>query len=873
MTPRPKLRPYAVPAASRQVEGSNSDGHALAKGQCNLCGKCTKVVDNLQPSTLNRWLDFGRDGEGYKVDWDVAGITDSAQNCDLCRILVEIFHFDQPTGTVSSGTINGNLADLGEHYILASDPPEAVPSSRPLSQVLRLVRRILSPEPSAPTSRPSTWRPDVRDRLHWTTVLGEVDEEFEDGRPRTYQSWTLGRRLMVSYDERRGQEVSWESESELAISKADYKREPGETPNDDVQETGAAGGGVDEAVAHARKENVRLIRQPQIFHSIQLARLDSSRSDPESSFFARRISSRRQNIPLIRSWLDRCLRNHEGNCQLSPEHRTVRSLSLRVIDVEARCIIKAPRRCRYIALSYVWGSATQVLLKTTTEEAFSRPGGLPEGIPATIEDAMALCRMLGERYLWVDALCIYQDPPSKDPSTDAEFGASAAAQKSKLLQIRNMDAIYAGAVLTIANAAASSADDPIPGVRSDAPHRGPPPSFPVGENTQVAATIAHAWEHVSLHSKWDTRGWTFQEKILSKRLLVVTEHFSFFRCPSGLWREDRFESDLFKETGEEKAQIWESEDVRGLYRPTPNRKRREQAREALSQYQKLVPMYLSRNLTYDQDTLLAFQGIQQTISPSVGGFFWGLPKKGFRGALTWNFTGQPKRREDFPSWSWAGWKGTGKDFTFKSGISKHYREDDGILFYQLIARKPVRRARGEPRSLADEAVDVCIINKFRFGDEHGRIAGVFGSLQDIWVPPRQNSPPAWKTVAERLDQDSYLLDRLDRLLVFYARTRRAGFSYTPESSVYDLGYWSPNERVAREMHASTSGHRLSRGDNSTTELRQRDWIVVQDNGGKYLKAMLIEWVGNVAYRVALEDRVMAQGFFGPAAQTKLIILG
>ncbi|UKZ81415.1 hypothetical protein TrVFT333_009187 [Trichoderma virens FT-333] len=667
MSTRPTPCSDEVSAALQESEGSDRRNHSLAKRRNNLCKICTKVVGDLKPSTPNRWLDFGLDGEGYLVNWDVA-------------------------------------------------------------EILR--------------------RPDVRDRGNWSEVLTEVDDKFDDGRAKTYLSWTLGRRLAIAYRE---------MENVSAAEAEAGEEQPYGIPKYGMQ---------------------MVTRQPEAFNSIQLARFDSSRSDPGSAFFVRQISSCRQNIPLIRSWIDRCLKYHKGKCQSSSGGVDISSLSLRVIDVEARCVIKASPNCRYVALSYVWGNAKQVLLKVTNEKAFSRPGGLPNGIPATIEDAMALCRMLGERYLWVDALCIYQDSP-EDLNTKFDHQASVAEQ------IRHMDVIYSGAVFTVVNAAASSAADPIPGVRSDSPKRIPPQPFQIGENLQVVATIADAWDYVSSHSTWDTRGWTFQEKILSKRLLVVTEHFSFFRCPSVLWREDRFEADLFTETTREKTQIWEWEDARGLHRAAPRDKDQEMAQKTLSKYKRLMHNYITRKFTYNKDALLAFQG--------------------------------------------------------------------------------------------DKDVDVCIINKSRLGDKQGYIAGEFRQSTFRWKRPLQPGPPirevvahqhlpqpsrpTWQAIARQLRGGSPLLvNQLKQLLVFYALAIET--NPTDKSRNYDgLGYWARHEDVPDSSTISTTTH------------LQRNWIKVQHWGHKYTNVMLIEWVGNMAYRVDLRIRVRTTEFFAARPQMKLIILG
>lgn len=71
----------------------------------------------------------------------------------------------------------------------------------------------------------------------------------------------------------------------------------------------------------------------------------------------------------------------------------------------------------------------------------------PEHLTTTIRDAITLTKQLGERYLWVDPLCLIQD--------------STAIRRQTL---QDMDQIYSQSVLTIVAGNCSSADDPLLGI-------------------------------------------------------------------------------------------------------------------------------------------------------------------------------------------------------------------------------------------------------------------------------------------------------------------------------------------------------------------------------------------------------------------------
>jgi hypothetical protein len=178
---------------------------------------------------------------------------------------------------------------------------------------------------------------------------------------------------------------------------------------------------------------------------------------------------------------------------------------LRVIDCHTHTIIHAPAECQYVALSYVWGCSTS----TSTD---ARPQDIQptlENAPKVINDAIDVTLKLRLRYLWVDRYCIDQ---------------SNADNKHK--KIRLMDLIYANARLTIIAAAGENPDYGLPGVKGTL--RKVQPSLKVGTHF-IGSTLPHpSWSVKSL--KWASRGWTYQEGLLSKRRLIFTNEQAFYEC-------------------------------------------------------------------------------------------------------------------------------------------------------------------------------------------------------------------------------------------------------------------------------------------------------------------------------------------------------
>ncbi|KXH51918.1 heterokaryon incompatibility protein, partial [Colletotrichum nymphaeae SA-01] len=152
-------------------------------------------------------------------------------------------------------------------------------------------------------------------------------------------------------------------------------------------------------------------------------------------------------------WLRTCASSHGDHC--APPPRPGAALPLWLIDVRAYCLVAVEEGREeenssvalypYVALSYVWGQASSATATLANIAALQTPGALNgQDIPSTIRDAMELTRILGERYLWVDRLCIVQDDNDAKPA-----------------QLQGMADIYGGAALTIVAAQGRGADEPL----------------------------------------------------------------------------------------------------------------------------------------------------------------------------------------------------------------------------------------------------------------------------------------------------------------------------------------------------------------------------------------------------------------------------
>lgn len=162
---------------------------------------------------------------------------------------------------------------------------------------------------------------------------------------------------------------------------------------------------------------------------------------------------------------------------------------------------------RYVCLSHCWGSSH--VLRTTTSNLEMHCNGIPwESLPKSFQDAITFCRFLGVEYLWIDSLCIIQD------STD-DWHAQA----------KEMESIYRGAYFTIA---ATGARDSTFGLFVDT------------EDCGIQGAWGTIFSRKLIEQHLDginatlfpllTRGWVYQERLLSRRILHFGPHELFWEC-------------------------------------------------------------------------------------------------------------------------------------------------------------------------------------------------------------------------------------------------------------------------------------------------------------------------------------------------------
>ncbi|KAK2764760.1 hypothetical protein CKAH01_04925 [Colletotrichum kahawae] len=397
----------------------------------------------------------------------------------------------------------------------------------------------------------------------------------------------------------------------------------------------------------------------------------------------------RFEIGTLKGWIQHCERSHKA-CGAEYASISEWPRGFRVIDMREMKIVQPAEPLRFVALSYMWeaseGAGHAQLVNANAEDLGTQGSLSAVSLPRIITDTISLCRDLGERYLWVDRLCIVQDD-----------------ERSKPDQIDGMDRIYRSAAFAIMAALDDRTGKGLPGYIDERRPRASLWGPPRNRNSRrgidpngVQATVDS--------SLWNRRGWTFQERLFTKRRLFITEYQVLFECCRAQAAEEltwgpRLKDDPYHSPAEEADHDNDDDDCdaeahAGASHDDEKRKEKRhsfrtgfyckprfgrsttiqlQDRITLADYCLWVENYTPRELSHGGDVLNAFAGVGNAVRKAMKTeVMYGLPAVCLPQALMWSHTGTATRREEtawIPSWSWAGWVGKA-DYRWMHGEAK-----------------------------------------------------------------------------------------------------------------------------------------------------------------------------------------------------------
>ncbi|KAK8212696.1 heterokaryon incompatibility protein-domain-containing protein [Phyllosticta capitalensis] len=308
---------------------------------------------------------------------------------------------------------------------------------------------------------------------------------------------------------------------------------------------------------------------------------------------------------------------------------------------------------KYAALSYCWGSYRPDCI--TTSQTIMRNLGriLWDSLPQTFRDAVEFTRRLGLRYLWIDSICIIQGD-----------------QDDRSREAGKMYEVYKGATITLA--ALFGADS-----RSGLRHMMMSQHYP-----RIVANLQYGYYVDPLylrrhHDFWDLgatkegsypvispllkRAWTYQERIISPRVVFFTESEVVYQCTQEVQCECGTATDAWRtnwKSDSERAMIFEAT------KPSPDLNQQassDRKRNVFRTWRAIIEKYSALDITDAKDRLPALGAIAeqfQRVYPTSR-YLAGLWSDFLLKDLLWK--GDHSKRisniPTLPTWSWASVQG------------------------------------------------------------------------------------------------------------------------------------------------------------------------------------------------------------------------
>ncbi|KAM5357787.1 hypothetical protein ACJZ2D_015915 [Fusarium nematophilum] len=353
---------------------------------------------------------------------------------------------------------------------------------------------------------------------------------------------------------------------------------------------------------------------------------------------------------VIRPWINSCdtEQGHHQHCG-NKSFRDQGSLPTRLIDVgtstsnAVRLVVTSEdlassiQESKYLTLSYCWGQSNESAKTTRANLGERREKIHMESLPLTIQDAIKLTRVMGIRYLWVDALCIIQSH-NRDRYLEDYY-----------LEASKMGSYYANAYCLISATAASDSDQ---GLFTERLGNYATKTCTLGCNRErmehwVLQQPVFPLEKQGKNQMPTTdRGWCLQERLLSRRILHWTSQAVFWQCPGVPEASEFFPDPAIRASDLHLPTLATEYD--GIFEHS--------AEKAIGEaWPALVKMFLSMKLSHEDDRLVAIQGLGSRLaSLHEDEYFAGVFLSHLAQGLLWS--GKKRAAQGstfFPTWSWA----------------------------------------------------------------------------------------------------------------------------------------------------------------------------------------------------------------------------
>ncbi|KAK8059246.1 HET-domain-containing protein [Apiospora saccharicola] len=377
--------------------------------------------------------------------------------------------------------------------------------------------------------------------------------------------------------------------------------------------------------------------------------------------------------PQLDAWLDHCRAAHTGRCAVpeSPPWVPKRLVDLSTL-AEGRVVIRETKplpgpRPRFVTLSHCWGGPggpQMIRLLPGNRDVFTDPArGIQVGqLPRNFQDAVEIARLLEARYIWIDSLCILQD--GEEFKTEGQL----------------MHLVYRNSYCNLAAAASRHCEGGLfqerqrtAGFGGDIVETSEKSRFGKG---RWRVFPAEYWSDQLLMEPLYRRGWVFQERMLSPRILHFAAGQVFWDCasttacevlPDGLpWQLDAASST--ERYWRERLQLIEKKQGAAAAAPAPAAPQKFFGSADVSFetfWREAVGNYTACDLTQDTDRLLAVWGVAKLVRDQfrLGNgeedYGVGLWCSQLAEQLAWRSRDPGKAARSpglsrlWPSWSWA----------------------------------------------------------------------------------------------------------------------------------------------------------------------------------------------------------------------------